>query len=228
MEDVLFKFILYISLPYVLGMAARAWLEIRFFLISIFSFTFLGLFLGSVFFQQSFTIGGNLREVMLCAMVFAPLGYITAPLIIKHIDTRMEKLFASDEFDATYRKYAQRHKETFYGHFETHQAETRAGSSTSYERYSQYRRSQSGAEETHTPPQQDYRSDKDRMLDVLEISDRNASAKDLKSAYRKLAWKFHPDILAKNELSEAQLKTAEQRMKDINSAYDWLEENGFA
>jgi len=66
------------------------------------------------------------------------------------------------------------------------------------------------------------------MFDILEISNRQASAKDIKIAYRKLAWKYHPDVLAKTELSDKELDAAETRMQEINHAYDWLKENGFA
>lgn len=49
--------------------------------------------------------------------------------------------------------------------------------------------------------------------------------KTVKSAYRKLARKFHPDTLMSKNLSAAQMKKSESRMKQINSAYDWLCDN---
>lgn len=227
-----------------MGVAARAWWEIKFFLVFILGCIFYGLFLHSVVFQQEFMIGQDIQNIMTCTAVFTTLGFLSGPSIIKYFGARLERFLASDEFDPTYRKYAKRHKtafanddkNAFHDFFQTHQAETRAESSTSYERsstsyeeYSQYRRSQSRPEGTAPhPPQQDYRSDKDKMFDILEVSDSDASSKELKSAYRKLAWKYHPDALAKNELSEIQLKTAEERMQDINQAYDWLKDNGFA
>ena len=44
---------------------------------------------------------------------------------------------------------------------------------------------------------------------------KDASDKDLKKAYRKLARKYHPD-------SNPGSKTAEQKFKEINEAYDIL------
>src|SRR6058998_2465713 len=44
---------------------------------------------------------------------------------------------------------------------------------------------------------------------------KNASAADVKKAYRKLAQKFHPDANAGN-------KEAEERFKEISAAYDIL------
>lgn len=227
MEDVLLgilKLSLYACLSYIVGIAARIWWEIKFLLICIFGPIFLGLLSFSVFFDKYLAIGQNIQDIMSCAMIFIPLGYITGYSIY-------ERFMVSDALDETYRKYAKRNKKTytaeeidaFNDHFRTH----KTGSNTSYEQYSQHRRSQARSN-THAPPHQDYRSDKDRMLDILEVADKNASAKDLKSAYRTLARKHHPDILASNGLSEEKLKAAEQRMQEINQAYDWLEDNGFA
>lgn len=46
--------------------------------------------------------------------------------------------------------------------------------------------------------------------------DRDVTPKDLKKAYKKLAKKWHPD------LNRDDPKTAEQKMRDINVAYDTL------
>jgi molecular chaperone DnaJ len=49
---------------------------------------------------------------------------------------------------------------------------------------------------------------------------KNASAEELKSAYRKLAKKYHPDVYA--SASAAEKKQAEEKFKEINHAYDVL------
>jgi len=226
MEDVLlgiFKFSLYVCLSFILGIAARIWWEIKFLLIFILGFISLGLFSSSALFNQNISIGQYIGDVLLSAIIFIPLGYTAGHSAFEHF-------LASDEFDETYRKYAKRNKKTytaedidaFYDHFKHH----KTGSRTSYEQYSQHRRQTRS--DTHTAPHQDYRSDKEKMFDILEVTEMNATAKDLKNAYRALARKYHPDILASNGLSETELKEAEERMQEINQAYDWLEENGFA
>ena len=243
MEDMLhniFKISLMISLAYILGLAARAWWEVKVFLLIIFGSVFFFIFLQSLVLGQDLANGQDLKDLITFTVIFAPLGYISGPPIIAYLSSRLESVLASDEFDPTYRKYARRHRQgaspedldEFYGNFRTQhtdtRAEKRAGPNTSYEQYSQYRRSQSRTENTAPPPPQDYRSDKDKMFDILEVSNRQASPKDIKSAYRKLAWKYHPDVLAKTELSDKELDAAETRMQEINHAYDWLKENGFA
>lgn len=50
--------------------------------------------------------------------------------------------------------------------------------------------------------------------------EKSASADELKSAYRKLAKKYHPDVYA--SASAAEKKTAEEKFKEINHAYDVL------
>ena len=55
--------------------------------------------------------------------------------------------------------------------------------------------------------------------DILGV-DKKASADELKSAYRKLAKKYHPDLYT--NASEAEKKNAEEKFKEINHAYDVL------
>ncbi len=50
--------------------------------------------------------------------------------------------------------------------------------------------------------------------------EKNATADELKSAYRKMARKFHPDTFATK--SDAEKKEAEEKFKEINHAYDVL------
>ena len=47
---------------------------------------------------------------------------------------------------------------------------------------------------------------------------RDASADEIKKAYRKLARKYHPDV--------SKEKDAEARMKDVNEAYNVLSDPG--
>ena len=58
---------------------------------------------------------------------------------------------------------------------------------------------------------------KNDLYEVLGV-DRSASAAELKSAYRKLAKKYHPDV---NQGDEA----AEKRFKEITNAYDILKDD---
>ena len=53
--------------------------------------------------------------------------------------------------------------------------------------------------------------------EVLGV-DRNANEKTIKAAYKKLAWKWHPDLFH----TETEIKDAEIKMKEINEAYDIL------
>ena len=221
-----------------LGMAAQVWWELRMSLLFIFGIVIFGVFLSSAIFQQGLKTSQGTETVMVFVVVFTPLGYVSGNTILKYLGAWLEKYLGSDEFDPTYREYAKRHKtafkyddkEAFQDFYQAHREKERERPppNTSYERYSQYRRSQANAERTAPPPKQIYQSDKDRMLAVLEVKNINANAKDVKSAYRKLAWKYHPDVLAKNELSDAQLNTAQTRMQEINQAYDWLKDNGYA
>lgn len=55
--------------------------------------------------------------------------------------------------------------------------------------------------------------------EVLGVS-KNASADEIKSAYRRLAKQFHPDVFATAE--EGKKKEAEQRFKEIQHAYEVL------
>ena len=48
--------------------------------------------------------------------------------------------------------------------------------------------------------------------------DRNVSDDELKKAYRKLARQHHPDL----HTGEQQKKTAEEKVKEINEAYETL------
>lgn len=53
--------------------------------------------------------------------------------------------------------------------------------------------------------------------------DKNASAEEIKKAYRKLSMQYHPDKV--RHLGEEFQTVAEEKMKEINAAYDFLEKN---
>ena len=58
--------------------------------------------------------------------------------------------------------------------------------------------------------------------EILGI-DRNVTDEEVKKAYKRLAKKYHPDNFA--TASEDEKKQAEERMKDINAAYDSIKED---
>lgn len=58
---------------------------------------------------------------------------------------------------------------------------------------------------------------------VLELSP-NASLMEVKAAYRRLAKKYHPDILNTKNLSENELRAGIQKFHEINEAYEILKE----
>lgn len=58
---------------------------------------------------------------------------------------------------------------------------------------------------------------------VLELSE-NASLMEVKAAYRRLAKKYHPDILNTKNLSEDELRAGIQKFHEINEAYEILKE----
>jgi len=60
---------------------------------------------------------------------------------------------------------------------------------------------------------------KKSYYEILGLT-KTASADDIKSAYRKLAKKYHPDLYT--TASEAEKKSAEEKFKEVNHAYEVL------
>ncbi len=69
-----------------------------------------------------------------------------------------------------------------------------------------------------------WRGERETHLATLGLP-ANASGKDAKSAWRKLAKKYHPDKLISQNLPADEMAKAEAMMQTINEAYDWLKEN---
>jgi len=104
------------------------------------------------------------------------------------------------------------------------------------------RRQQSYSQKTHsqgTYSQQDYArsrssrrtysnphslSERQKFLRALGLTE-GATEKDIRTAYRKLAMKYHPDRVQADGGTEKDLETATEKMSVVNTAYDWLCDN---
>ncbi len=64
-------------------------------------------------------------------------------------------------------------------------------------------------------------SERQKFLRVLGLAE-GATEKDIRSAYRKLAMKYHPDRVQADGGSEEDVEKATEKMSDVNMAYDWL------
>lgn len=63
---------------------------------------------------------------------------------------------------------------------------------------------------------------KTRYYEILGLEP-GASAEEIKSAYRKLSMQYHPDKVA--HLGEEFRRVAEEKMKELNEAYQYLKKN---
>lgn len=79
----------------------------------------------------------------------------------------------------------------------------------------------SGSNQTNSKP---WQSERDTHLATLGLP-ADASLKDAKTAWRKLAKKYHPDKLISQNLPTDEMAKAEAMMQAINKAYDWLKEH---
>lgn len=84
-----------------------------------------------------------------------------------------------------------------------------------------------GKSKSKTDPKDHRRApltERERYLQTLRLKP-GASTSAIRSAWRKLAAKYHPDKLYSQNLPEAETEKAEQIMQEINQAYDWLKDN---
>ena len=59
------------------------------------------------------------------------------------------------------------------------------------------------------------------LYELLEVSN-DATEEEIKKSYRKLALKLHPDKVRQSDASEEEVEQAEQRFKQVNTAYSVL------
>ena len=70
-----------------------------------------------------------------------------------------------------------------------------------------------------------YQSQEDLVKKYTEVLgvDENASWSEIKKAYRKLVKEYHPDKLAADSVPPDYIEFANQKIRDINEAYEYLE-----
>lgn len=100
--------------------------------------------------------------------------------------------------------------EDYFDAFERHQR-----ASGNYQRQQSRQREQ--ARQARAYPS----SEREKHLATLGLSN-GAKAAEIKSAYRALARKYHPDKLASQNLPETEMARAEAMMVKINQAYEYL------
>ena len=94
-----------------------------------------------------------------------------------------------------------------------------------YENYGQYNYNQSNNRNFYTQSNQSLTK---RYADILGV-DENASLSEIKKAYRKLVKEYHPDKIAAESMPEEYTEFANQKIIEINEAYEYLKnlrENG--
>ncbi len=143
------------------------------------------------------------------------LGLMLGELFRINFNSAVDAAKRSDEeeYEAQRAKYASQESHTDYFKRRREQAWGNSNYARSRAKYTQQER-------RYAPPKNDAQT----HLAVLGLEGRPPHKK-IKSAYRKLARKFHPDTLMSKNLTAAQMKTSETRMKHINLAYDWLCDN---
>jgi len=192
-------------------------------------FMVFGISLSHFIFRQDVFIPKPLSNFMSVSLIVMPLAYIFAPLISDAALKTSEDIFAKDEFNETYKAYAKRHRTNHYKGFDGFDAaDYHEWNKARYRQaYAESRgRSQSGPD--FKSANRNGVSAKDEMLAVLGLPRGQHSPKKIKSAYRKLARKYHPDVLASKDISDVEKDNAAKKMQKINAAYDWLQDNGMA
>jgi len=144
------------------------------------------------------------------------LGFLLGELFRINFIREIEdaKLSDEEEYEAQRSKYAAQESHTDY--FKRRHAQAWGNSE-----YARSRAKYARQERSYAPPRDD---DAQINLAVLGLEGRPPH-KTIKSAYRKLARKFHPDTLMSKNLSAAELEKSQERMTQINLAYDWLCDN---
>ena len=221
--------IMFFIVSYGIGVAVRYSPDIRLGFGYVFGFVLFGTTLNAVFFGSGVQLVPPVSTFIWVSVFAGPLGFITAPLIIDHLSIKTESFLGSAAFDKTYRKYTQSKKKRNDNFRWYDERDYQKDHKQSYGQAGggfggQWKRSKS----QYSSSPNAGGSQKDKMFKILGLVDQTLSAAEIKSAYRKLARKYHPDALASQNLSESDMDQAMKRMQDINLAYEWLEDNGFA
>ena len=228
--------IIYAIIAYGGGVAMRYSSDLRFMFGGIVGFVCLGLIMCVGFLGSKVHISPMISIFLWTAAGAGPLGYVTAPLIMGRLEAKSARVLGSKGFDKTYRKYTQKRARKqndgfrWYDAKDFHEQRERAQrrsetyderkADNRYHTYSQSRR--------QSAPPESWMSETDKRFKIMGLAGTQPDAAQIKSAYRKLARKYHPDVLASQDLSEAKLDKAMKRMQEINVAYDWLKDNGHA
>lgn len=235
--------VLYTIITFGMGAAMRYSAEMRWLIGGVIGFVLFGVFISAGLLNAPVYFEGQVQNFLWVAVCATPLGFIVAPLIMDSLEAKSERVLGSDAFDATYRKYAQKYAKKnaeknaeraggfrWYDAKDYHEWRRHHQSSSEDYRQEQHRGQYQGRTHKRTGGSNSTRgiSDKDKMFSILGLTDKATDAAGIKLTYRKLARQYHPDILASQNLSEVQMDKAMRKMQEINAAYDWLEENGYA
>lgn len=224
---IILQFGFYVGLSYLAGFLMRLSSEAKLIIGVIVCIFIYGIGLSEFVFGQSVDIPSGLTNFILVAFIMLPIGYMSANPIIQSFNSRAERVFGSDEFDETYRKYAQKQ----YNQDKRDNADYFDAEAFRKQYHRHYHSGNYGANEQTYRQKKSFAStaqpEKYKYFKALDILDQDATADEIKSAYRKLARKYHPDVLASKGLGDAELDEAMKRMQEINAAHDWLKEEGY-
>ncbi len=93
-----------------------------------------------------------------------------------------------------------------------------------YRQYEGQSSSRQSSYHNYSPPPPNPLNETQQKLALFGLTP-TANLNDLKKSFRKLAVKYHPDRNMGPDKSDAQRAIAAEKMKEINLAYDWLQEN---
>ena len=219
-----FEAIFFLGLLFCIGVAVRIFWEMKLLAAIFIGIIGFGL-LVSWFLGNHVVLPPMLSSALIYGVIAMPIGYMSGDILKDYLSIRVEKVFASGALDERLRKQAKAYKakqrERFEGFDRASYSQWRSSSHKEEKRGAAGNQGQSNAASSSGPT-------KEKMLKLLKLDASTVDAKAIKLAYRKLARQYHPDILASQNLTEAEINKATKQMQAINEAYDWLQDNGYA